>query len=272
MGKLLSDIQVRGYRDHGYCFPVAILGPEEVRFYRSALEAQEHRHGGRLPRELMHKPHLLMRWADELVHDRRILDAVEDVIGPDILCWETVLFAKEASSADYISWHQDITYWGLGSDDVVTAWLALSPSTPESGCMRVVPGTHQREVVAHRDTFAAGNLLSRGQEIAVDVDEAHAVDIVLQAGQCSLHHVKIFHGSAANRSGDRRIGFAMRFIPPHVRQVVGPGDSAMLVRGEDRFGYFELERRPEGDFAADALPYHQRLREQRMGILMRPAG
>jgi len=270
MGKLLSEAQVAFYRAQGYLAPIDALSAEEAARARAALEAHEAGFGGELPKELRHKPHLTMLWADELVHHPRILDAVEDVIGPNILCWESVIFAKGPKTRDYISWHQDITYWGLGSDEVVTAWVALSPSTVESGCMRVVPGTHTREVVPHRDTYAKENLLSRGQEIAVEVGEEQAVDIVLRPGQMSLHHVKIFHGSFQNRSDDRRIGFAIRYIPPHVRQVVGAADSAMLVRGRDTHGYFELERRPRADLDPEQLAYHERLRGQRMAILMRP--
>ncbi len=136
--------------------------------------------------------------------------------------------------------------------------------------MRVVPGTHRREVVAHADTFAEGNMLSRGQEIAVEVDEDHAVDLVLEPGQMSLHHVKIFHGSHQNRSGDRRIGFAVRYLPPKVHQEVG-ADSATLVRGRDDFGYFELEPAPAHDLAPEAIACHQRVRDRRMAILMRGA-
>lgn len=270
MAGSLSKAQVEAYRKDGYLFPIPILGTEEAQLYRSALEASEVQLGGALTNELRHKPHLTMRWADELVHDKRILDAVESVIGPDILCWESVVFAKGARTSDFIAWHQDITYWGLGSDDVVTAWIALSPSTIESGCMRVVPGTQKRDVVPHRSTYAKGNMLSRGQEIAVDVGEGQAVDIQLQPGQMSLHHVKIFHGSLANQSNDRRIGFAIRYIPPHVRQEVGAADSAMLVRGQDSKGYFELEKRPTGDLDPDQIAYHARLRDQRMAIMMRP--
>ncbi|MEM7024870.1 MAG: phytanoyl-CoA dioxygenase family protein, partial [Pseudomonadota bacterium] len=194
------------------------------------------------------------------------------IIGPDILAWETVFFTKEAHTEDFISWHQDITYWGLDQQgDVVTAWLALSPSTPESGCMRVVAGTHLRDVVPHADTFGANNMLSRGQEIAVDVDEDHAVDLALQPGQMSLHHVKIFHGSRHNASDDRRIGFAIRYLPPHVEQQVGASDSATLVRGEDRHGNFELEPAPASDLAPEALAYHDKVRERRVAILMRDA-
>jgi non-haem Fe2+, alpha-ketoglutarate-dependent halogenase len=268
----LSDAQVQQYREQGYLCPITALTGEEAARYRAALEAAEARAGGALPGAHKHKPHLVYTWAQELIRHPRILDAVEAVIGPDILAWESVLFTKEPKTEDYISWHQDITYWGLDQEgDVVTAWVALSPSNPKSGCMRVVPGTHLREVVPHADTFSERNMLSRGQEIAVEVDEDHAVDLVLQPGQMSLHHVKIFHGSHQNRSTDRRIGFAIRYLPPGVRQGVGPSDSATLVRGEDRFGHFELEPAPAYDLAPEAVALHQAVRERRLAILMRDA-
>jgi non-heme Fe2+,alpha-ketoglutarate-dependent halogenase len=272
MGRTLSEAEIAGYRQNGYFFPIPVLSLDEARAYRSRLEAAEAAAGGSLPGPYRHKPHLVYTWAQELIRHPKILDAVEEVIGPDILAWETVFFTKEPRTEDYISWHQDITYWGLDQEgDVVTAWVALSPSNPESGCMRVVPGTHLKDVVAHRDTFSERNMLSRGQEIAVDVDEDHAVDLVLRPGQMSLHHVKIFHGSHQNRSADRRIGFAIRFLPPHVKQGVGPADSATLVRGNDRFGYFEHEPAPASDLDPAAVAVHKAVRDRRMEILMRGA-
>lgn len=269
MGKSLDDDRIARYRADGYLCPLTVLEPAEAARYRGALEAAEAAAGGSLPGSFRHKPHLVYRFAQELIRHPRILDAVEDLIGPDILAWESVFFIKEPKTPDFISWHQDITYWGLDYEgDVVTAWLALSPSTPESGCMRVVPGTHRREVVAHRDTFDQSNLLSRGQEIAVEVDEADAVDLVLAPGQMSLHHVKMFHGSHPNRADDRRIGFAIRYLPPQVETQAG-ADSATLVRGEDRFGHFEPEPAPAHDLAPEAVAYHTAVRDRRMGVLMR---
>ncbi|MCB1971398.1 MAG: phytanoyl-CoA dioxygenase family protein [Geminicoccaceae bacterium] len=266
----LSETQQKDYWREGYLAPLPALEPDRARNYRAALEAAEAQAGEAFDRGLRHKPHLVWNWADELIRETSVLDAVEGILGPDILCWESALFTKDARSSSYISWHQDITYWGLEAEgNVVTAWIALSPSTRLSGCMRVVPGTHTERVIEHRDTHAADNLLSRGQELAVDVDEADAVDIELQPGQMSLHHVKIFHGSNPNRSDDRRIGFAVRYIPPHLRQQAGTADSARLVRGEDNFGHFELEQPPAGDFSAQALAAHKRLRDQRMAIMMR---
>jgi non-heme Fe2+,alpha-ketoglutarate-dependent halogenase len=268
----LTATQVERYRRDGYLCPLAALSAGQAARYRAALEAAEAAAGGSLPGPFRHKPHLVYGWAQELIHEPAILDAVEGIIGPDILAWETVFFTKEPRTEDFISWHQDITYWGLDQQgDVVTAWLALSPSTQESGCMRVVPGTHKRDVVPHADTFGEHNMLSRGQEIAVEVDEADAVDLVLQPGQMSLHHVKIFHGSRHNAADDRRIGFAIRFLPPHVRQQVGAADSATLVRGEDRYRHFELEPAPARDLAPEAVAYHQQVRDRRVAILMRDA-
>ena len=272
MGTTFTKAEVEQYRRNGYFCPITVLSPDEARHYRSKLEAAEQAAGGALPGAFRHKPHLVYTWAQELIRHPRILDAVEDLIGPDILAWESVFFIKEARTEDYISWHQDITYWGLDQEgDVVTAWVALSPSNPESGCMRVVPGTHRREVVPHADTFGAHNMLSRGQEIAVEVEEARAVDLVLRPGQMSLHHVKIFHGSHQNRADDRRIGFAIRYLPPSVRQGVGPTDSATLVRGADRYGHFELEPAPASDLAPEAIAHHRAVRDRRLQILMRGA-
>lgn len=266
----LSRAEVERYRTDGYLAPVSVLSPAEAAHYRARLETAEAVAGGQLDPAHRHKPHLVYTWASELIRHANILDAVEAVIGPDILVWESVFFIKEAHSTSFISWHQDITYWGLEHEgDVVTAWLALSPSTAESGCMSVVPGTHRREVVPHRDTCDQDNMLSRGQEIAVEVEQGQSVDLELQPGQMSLHHVKIFHGSHANRSGDRRIGFAIRYLPPHVRQTVGGRDSATLVRGRDRYGGFDLEPEPAADLESAAVARHLEWRRRRMNILMR---
>ncbi len=128
----------------------------------------------------------------------------------------------------------------------MAAWIALSPATPQSGAMRFVPGSHRLPIVPHRDTFAEANMLSRGQEIAVEVDEAEAVDVVLAPGEMSLHHGRMFHASHANRSADRRIGLAISYVSPDMRQVVGRRDFAVLVQGEDRHGHFEQPPPPSG--------------------------
>jgi non-haem Fe2+, alpha-ketoglutarate-dependent halogenase len=197
---------------------------------------------------------------------------VEDVIGPDILCWGSSFFIKEPHNPGFVSWHQDSTYWGLDPADVVTAWVAFSDSNAANGAMRVIPGSHLMDQVPHRDTFRPENLLSRGQEVTVDVDERQAVMLELAAGEMSLHHVRLIHGSDPNPSGMRRIGFAIRYIPTHVRQVAGSHDSATLVRGTDRHGHFEPEQRPDGDMSEAAQAHHAAVTGVNAAILMRSTG
>lgn len=255
---------VTEYRERGYCAPIPVLSPEEARHYRARLEASEAAIGRPLTQEERTKPHILFGWAAELARHPAILERVEPLIGPDILCWETVLFTKEPQGPEFISWHQDLTYWGLEpGDQVLTAWLALSPSTVASGCMRMVPGSHRLDLAPHRDTYAPGNLLSRGQEIEVEVKDGEWADIVLAPGEMSLHHVKIVHGSDRNRSDDRRIGFAARYFSTSVRQKSPRRDSAFLVRGTDRFGHFDLEPEPDGDYSDRARAAHAAFRRRR---------
>jgi Phytanoyl-CoA dioxygenase (PhyH) len=270
--KRLSPAAVERYHRDGFYFPVRVLSTDEARECRGRLEVFEAtQQRGALGGELRHKPHLIFTWLDTLVRHPVILDTVEDILGPNLLVWSSSFFVKEPRDAAYVSWHQDATYWGLSEPDVVTAWVAITDSTVESGAMRMIPGTH-REQVPHRDTFAPHNLLSRGQEIAVEVDEAQAVDVVLRAGEMSLHHVRMFHGSLPNRSDDRRVGFAIRYVPTHVRQGAGEGDSAMLVRGVDEFGHFEPERRPTADASPEAFAYHAAIMERSARILYRGTG
>jgi hypothetical protein len=267
--KCLTPAEVKAFNERGYHFPIRAMGEAQALAYRRKLEAYEAAHGGPLAGPLRHKCHLLFTWIDEIVHNPKILDAVEDILGPDLLAWSSSFFIKEARDPGYVSWHQDSTYWGLSSPDVVTAWVALSPSTLEAGAMRVIPGSHLHDQIPHRDTFNKDNMLTRGQEVAVEVDAAKAVDMPLRPGEFSLHHVRLVHGSEPNRSDDRRIGLAIRYIPTHVRQVEGNADSATLVRGVDRFHNFEAEPRPEADMAPEMLALHDAITERQARILYR---
>ncbi len=266
MTKCLSTDAVAQYRRDGFYFPVRVLAAEEARSYRDRLEAAERAAGGPLAGDRRHKVHLLYTWANELARHPAILDAVEDVIGPDILCWSTTFFTKEAQSSAFVSWHQDATYWGLSTDDVITAWVAFADAPVASGAMKFWPGSHLKNQLEHRDTFDQNNLLTRGQEIAVDVPEGAGVDVTLKAGEMSLHHVLLVHGSGPNTTDDRRIGFAIRYIPPHVRQLK-VRDSAMLVRGRDTHGNFDMEPEPRADLDAAALAAHRDATERSVKAL-----
>jgi ectoine hydroxylase-related dioxygenase (phytanoyl-CoA dioxygenase family) len=259
----LSAAQLEQYRNDGFLCPVDVLTPEEAARHRAALEGLEARYGSDgLPRPInqYHRvnAHLVSEAARAAALDRRIVDAVESILGPDILIWGAEYFIKEANTTKVVSWHQDLTYWGMdGTDHEVTAWLALSPATLESGCMRFVPGSHKQSIVPHNDTFAENNLLSRGQEIAVEVNEADAVVAALKPGQMSLHHGRLFHASGPNATGDRRIGFVVRYIRPDTPKAGKGNDYAMLARGCDRTRARINMAPPPGSFSEGALALYE---------------
>lgn len=258
----LSLGEVASYRERGIVHPLPAISASKAGELHDRYQANSSFIRGRNNQ----KPHLLFTWLDALVRDPRIVDAVASVLGPNLWCWATQFFAKPAGDLAYVSWHQDATYWGLSSPDVATAWVALTPSTRESGCMQVVPGSHQAQV-PHLDHFDDANLLSRGQEVAVTVDPASVVAVELQPGEMSLHHVLLFHGSEPNRSNGPRIGFAIRYMPTHVRQLAPSGDSALLVRGRDDHHHFEPEQSPEADLHPQAVARHAAIIDRQLRIL-----
>ena len=268
MPKILTQDQIDQFWRDGCVFPVRVMPQADALEIRRRLETFEAKNGGPLKGALRHKSHLLFTWLGDLVRNDRIVDAIEDLYGPNLLCWTTNFFIKEARNPAFVSWHQDSTYWGLDKPDVVTAWVALTPSNKANGAMKFIPGSHTKDQIPHRDTFAKNNLLTRGQEVAVEVDESKAVAITLEPGEISLHHVRLVHGSPPNPSHDRRIGFAIRYIPTTVAQIAGE-DSATLVRGVDTHHHFELEPRPTRDMDPEFVALHQTITERNAQILYR---
>ncbi len=266
MPKILTPTQVAQFDADGFTFPVRVMTREAAAEYRRKLESYERASGGPIRNEWRHKVHLLFTWANRLVRHPAILDAVEDVMGPDLICWTTNFFIKEARDPSFVSWHQDSTYWGLDPCDVVTAWVALSDVPLESGAMRMVPGSHRWDQLPHRDTYHEHNLLTRGQEVAVEVDDTAGVGVPLAGGEISLHHIRTVHGSLPNTTGDRRIGLAIRYIVPHVKQTKAR-DSAMIVRGQDRYGHFDWEPEPAADMDAAALAAHREATQRQVNLL-----
>jgi non-haem Fe2+, alpha-ketoglutarate-dependent halogenase len=265
----LSRAEVEEFNRQGYHFPMRVLSEADAAGYRARLEAFEAQHGPIMKTNFRNKPHLVFRWAQELIRHPQIVDAVEDLLGPDLLVWGSSFFIKEPKDPAYISWHQDSTYWGLSHPDIVSAWVAFSVSDVTNGAMRVVPGSHLKDQLPHKDTFAQDNLLTRGQEVAVEVNASSAVDLTLAPGEMSLHHVRIVHGSEPNRADYRRIGFAIRYVPTYVRQTEGPRDYATLVRGVDNYHHFETEPVPAADFGEAERAAHARITEESNQILYR---
>ena len=246
MAKALSESDLSRFQRDGFLFPVPAIGAIEAAALYQRLADHEAEHGP-LPQKMRQKGHLLFTGFADLVRNEAILDAVEDVIGPDILVWGTNLFIKDPRDPAFVSWHQDSTYWGLEPPDLVTAWVALSDVPVESGAMNFIPGSH-----------------TRGQSL--DMDERRAVPAPLPRGEMSLHAVRLAHASAPNETGERRIGSAIRCIPPHVRQIEGR-TSATLVRGRDAFGHFDPEPRPTADMTPDAVAAHEAAMSERFANL-----
>lgn len=267
MSKKLTQRQIDHFHEFGYVAPVRVLSTQQTLRLRQRLEDFEQSQGGPLKGSQRFKTHLLFGWLNDLVRDASIVDAIEDLYGGNILCWATHYFAKEPHDPAFVSWHQDSTYWGLSKPDVVTAWVALSESNEANGALKVIPGTHSLDQIPHVDTYNKNNALTRGQEIAVDVDASKAVTLELQPGEMSLHHVRIIHGSEPNNSDVRRIGIAIRYIPASVRQLQGD-DSATLVRGVDEFKTFGHEPRPQGDYDPEL---HNRYTSQNEALLLKGA-
>ncbi|HTZ58974.1 MAG TPA: phytanoyl-CoA dioxygenase family protein [Acidobacteriaceae bacterium] len=248
---MLSLEQQRFYEENGYLCPLRVFSESETSQFRRQFDEYTAENQERLqqliPRErraVYGLTHLSLPWVYEMASHPRVLDAVEGAIGPNILVWGSDWFVKFPGDAAFISWHQDGAYWGLQPPKVTTAWIALSPSTLESGCMQVMPGT-QKTQFAQRETYARDNALSRGQEIAVDVDESKAVPLSLAPGEMSLHHIGIAHGSKANNADYARVGIAVRYIAPEVVQNGSERQIVQLVRGKDDYGNFEIVGPPE---------------------------
>jgi non-heme Fe2+,alpha-ketoglutarate-dependent halogenase len=256
MGKKLTDAQIEHYRRDGFVYPVDAFGAEQARRCRRAMEDFEAAQGTQLTKGHNFKPHLLFTWVDEIVHSAAVLDAVEDVIGPDIRLFHLSVWPKDAGDPAYVSWHQDATYFGLEPPVQVTAWVALTDASIEAGCMEVIPGSHKLGQLHHAEHDARHNLLSRGQTVTADFDKSRTEFMPVRAGQFSLHHTHLLHNSRPNLSADRRIGLGISYVPTHVRCTSGTRLTAMLVRGTDRYGHFDDEPRPQVDFGAAERAAH----------------
>jgi hypothetical protein len=261
----LTREQIDRFHRDGAVFPVRVYSPDEMAARMGRLREIETRRAGRLPPALNAKAHLLVPWLWDMVHDPAIVDAVEDLLGPDLLCWGTSFISKNGPDERHVTWHQDATHWHLTEPRAVTAWVAFTPSTRENGCVRIIPGT-AGQALPHRDSGDRLNMLGMREEITSLLDTDRAADVVLEPGEMSLHHPLVVHGSEPNPSTLRRTGFAIRYVPADIAQTPGLRNSATLVRGRD-YGHFELEIAPEGLFDPAALRRHAQILRQGMAVI-----
>ena len=256
MNKLLAATQIQAYQKDGFVSPVDVLSPVEIARSRAELEHWERARGAPIDFPDKSKSYLLFNWADQLVHHPKILDAVEDLIGPDILVYHSTLFLKEAHTPAYVRWHQDSVNFYLNPHLHVTAWVALSDASVKAGCMRALPGSHRWGPFEHDDKPEPMNMIRRGQGISDRFDQESGTMMPVKAGQMSLHHTDLVHASGANESDDRRIGFAVSYIPADVRPVGSIKPSALCVRGRSR-GHFIEEARLREPLSVAAGQHHQ---------------
>ncbi|MGJ8627915.1 MAG: phytanoyl-CoA dioxygenase family protein [Sulfitobacter sp.] len=259
------------YAQDGFIVPIDVLSAEDARSLRADFEAAEADLAGDpdLLKLLYTYPDRLLPSFDTLIRHPKLIAAASTVLGPNLMVWSGALFVKEAHSPKIVSWHQDLTYWGLDDAEETTCWFALSDASVESGCMKFVPGSHKKRIVAHVDTFSENNLLSRGQEIAVDVDENDAVHAALKPGQASMHHGHLFHASGPNTTDDRRIGAAIRYIRPEMKQENGTKSLVALVAGQDGFGHFQIATAPKGRLHPDDFEMCRQDAERKHAILFK---
>lgn len=248
MPKALTPDQIDSFHRDGFLSPIRAITAEEAGDCLARVDRFEAETGEKASRRLRTKAHLLMPWLADLVRHPGILDAVEDIIGPDILCWGGGIFVKRPHDPAFVSWHQDTWYWSWQPKEAVTAWVAFTDSTPENGSVRYLPGSHDRPIESHSTLANANNLLTTSLEVAGGVDELRAIDTSLKAGEMILHHERVVHGSRPNTSDRPRIGFSIQYIATSVKETAVPRTSATLVRGVDRFQTFEPEPVPARDF------------------------
>jgi len=265
MGKCLSDRQVEKFHNDGFLSPINVFSINEASELKDKLEDAEKIWPEAFSASARNNAHLNFEFLDSIVHNKNLLDAVEDILGPNILAYASTLFIKEPRDPGFVSWHQDGKYMGLSENIGITAWVALSEANGESGCMSMIPGSHQK-MLAHKDTFGKDNILTRGQEVQ-NVDAGKAVETPLRPGQASFHCPTVIHGSQPNRSEHRRIGFAIQtYIPTNVKSIHGRA-SAQLVRGIDTFGHFDLLQRPKRDMEEAQVTTRDRVNKEYADIL-----
>ncbi|MEO7729164.1 MAG: phytanoyl-CoA dioxygenase family protein [Burkholderiales bacterium] len=253
--KVLTEQQVSDYRRNGFLFPIPVLAPADAAAGMNNIYRLEERIGTHLSQA--HKKYrsgsyTFLPWVEALCRHPRVLDAVEDVIGPDILVFWGTFFIKEAASPAFTAWHQDATYFGLDPHEHVTAWIALSDASEEAGCMEVLPPNGAPRQYHHANSRLPNSINAAGQVIVEPLPETGITAMALQAGEMSLHHTLCPHRSAPNVAAHRRVGYGISYIPAHARVTCAHRLPALLVRGQNK-GNFDLMPSPRAEFDPEAV-------------------
>lgn len=251
MTKVLSDAQVAQYHDEGFLAPLGLVSEADAdQLYRN-FQSLEQNCEGDVSQRFRIKAHLPFPWLCDLIRHPRLLDVIEDIMGPNVLCWGASFFIKKPGDQRFISRHTDSFFYGTKPAETLTAWVSFNASDLFSGCLKFIPGSH-KTVAVHELRPDPKNMSSNGQTV-VDADPDSAVDAILRPGQFSLHHESVVHGSSPNKSDHPRIGLSIHYCPPHVRETRFDGATAMVLRGTETAGNWLPDPEPRQDFDPECI-------------------
>ena len=245
--KKLTLEQIHYFNEKGYVFPIDLFSEEEAdanrRYFDSLLKMAS---DADLDSYKVESWHTHCAGVYDLVTNDRILDYVEDILGPNLVCTMTHYFSKMPGDAKSVYWHQDASFWALTPSKVVTAWLAIDDVDVENGAMKLFPGTHkQGRIPFEWVTDEEDGVLN--QHVHDPERYGQPVSVELKAGQISLHTDMLLHGSQPNPSNRRRCGLTIRYFPPDVRGTEPDSAPGIIARGVDPDGYWQPMPRPEGE-------------------------
>ena len=246
------------YNENGYYMPIDVVDVSKVNRAAKKLQTIYNNPPSHIKHPWNLQAHLLADWIYELCVSPKLLDIVEEVIGPNIMIQSADIFIKPANGIKHINWHQDANYWGLDPYELVTGWIAITDANLENGCMSYLPKSHLHQKIEHLETFDENSDLTRGQEINMKINDKAVVPVILKEGQAALHHCLLAHGSGPNKSNLPRIGIAVRYLPTHVKQTKGPPISMILARGIDEYKNFMMDKIPSGDFDSNTIAEHDK--------------
>jgi non-haem Fe2+, alpha-ketoglutarate-dependent halogenase len=255
--KNLEKKEVDDYLDNGFIFPLNILNDQEVSdhqdFIQKSEAEQEFRFHGK------NKPHLFCRSTYKILTNEILLDKIESIIGKNILLWDSAYLVKEPNDKKFVSYHQDLEYFGLSNPNFLAVWIAITDSNIDNGCVKFIPKSHKKGRMPHKNENNKNNILIRGQTL--EVNDKESVNVILKPGQASFHHGYVIHASDNNYSSRTRVGLTAQYIATDNKQINLPGDSALLVRGVDKFNYFKEDPVPKGDFLQESMVLQREAKE-----------
>ena len=252
MPKVLSQSMVESYHRNGFLFPIRAFSAAEAAVLSAKVEDMEAHIGAELQSKFRIKAHLPFPWLCDVVRNERLLDAVEDIIGPNILCWGASFFSKKAKDARFISWHNDAFFYPYDPQETLSAWISFNRADLESGCIEYIPGSHLGPDPKHEFKPEPNNLAPDGRTV-IGVDASHGVPAILDPGEVVFHHERVIHGSGPNNSDHSRVGFVIHYVAPHVRNRSADSDTAIFCRGTDPTGYWKPDPEPKKDLDPDCI-------------------